>query len=59
MVNVTAVLVPLPFVAVRLIGNVPAAFGVPESKPVVVLNVRPPGRAPVSAKLVGVLVAVV
>ena len=58
-VNVTAGLVPEALVAVSESGKVPAAFGVPESNPVVVLKVNPPGKAPVSAKLVGVLVAVV
>jgi hypothetical protein len=56
MTRFTAALVPLALVAVRLTVLVPATVGVPVMAPVVVLNERPVGNAPVSAKLVGVLV---
>src|SRR5439155_21204221 len=53
--------VPTEFVAVNVIGYVPAvpAAGVPESTPVVALNVTPLGRPPVSLSVgVGFPVAV-
>ncbi len=53
-----AVPVPLAFVALRATLVVPAAVGVPEITPVVVLTVRPPGRF-VALYLVGVLLAVI
>ena len=56
--KVTAVLVPPAFVAVRLTLVVPAAVGVPEIKPVVVLTVTPAGSG-LAAKLVGLLLAVI
>ena len=52
--------VPLALVALRLIVvGPPAAVGVPEINPVVALNANPAGSVPVSAKLVGLLVAVI
>lgn len=52
-------LVPLAFVAVTEMLKLPAAVGVPDKMPVVALNVVPVGGTPVSAKLVGELVAVI
>ena len=43
-VKVAALLVPPPFVAVRLTLVVPFAVGVPESNPVAVLTVTPAGN---------------
>ena len=50
--------VPVAFVAVRVMVDVPATVGVPEIRPVAVLADRPVGR-PVAPKLVGELVAVI
>ena len=44
MVNVTAVLVPVAFFAVRLTLVAPVAVGEPESNPVAVLTVTPAGN---------------
>jgi hypothetical protein len=56
-VNV-ALPVPLPFVALNVTVEVPAAVGVPEINPLVLLTDNPPGN-PVAPKLVGVFVAVI
>ena len=53
-----AVPVPCAFVALRVTLNVPAAEGVPEMRPFVVLTARPAG-SPVALKLAGLLIAVV
>jgi hypothetical protein len=50
--------VPLELVALRVTLEVPAAVGVPEIKPELVLTVRPAGR-PIALKLVGLFVAVI
>ena len=52
-----AVPVPPAFVADRLTVNVPAAVGVPEIRPVVVLTLNPAGKL-LAPKLVGLLLAV-
>jgi hypothetical protein len=50
--------VPAPLLAVMVTLVVPAAVGVPEITPVLVLTVRPAGRG-LAVKLVGLLVAVI
>jgi len=49
---------PPPLVAVSVTVEVPAAVGVPEINPLVLLTDNPPGN-PVAPKLVGVFVAVI
>ena len=49
---------PPPLAAAMTIENVPAAVGVPEMTPLLVLRERPVGRF-VAAKLVGLLLAVI
>ncbi len=60
MTVITKVAVPVPpaFTAPMVTLVVPATVGVPEIAPVVVLRVKPAGKA-VEVKLVGVLVAVI
>ena len=50
--------VPFAFVALNVTLDVPAAVGVPEMTPVVVLTESPAG-SPVALKLVGLLLAVI
>ena len=56
-VNV-AVPVPAALLALRVTLNVPAAVGVPDTAPVVVLTESPAG-SPVALKLLGLLLAVI
>ena len=53
-----AVPVPIALLALRPTLNVPAAVGVPEMIPVVVLTESPAGK-PVALKLLGLLLAVI
>ena len=55
--SVTAELIPVALVAVRLTLVIPTAVGVPEIKPVAAFNVTPAGNG-LAVKLVGVFVAV-
>ena len=50
--------VPAELVALIVTLKLPAAVGVPEMRPVVLLTDNPPGK-PVALKLVGLLVAVI
>ena len=50
-------LVPSALVAVRLIVNRPAVVGVPETRPVALIE-RPPGSGPTAAKPVGEKLAI-
>ena len=56
--NVTAALVPVALVAVRLTLVTPVAVGVPEINPVAVLTLKPAGNG-LAVKLAGPFVAVI
>ena len=61
LIVIVRVALPVPPALLALIVTVyvPVVVGVPEMSPVAAVNVRPGGREPVAAKLVGLLVAVI